>query len=161
MAVTEDYANSIKAAFGRTTYGKWLQAEGVRVYEDFAVEDVFALDLAPWPRVGGNACFITLYPMMEGAKGMYVVEIPAGGSLEPERHLYEKIMFVLAGQGATEIWQEGDTSKHIFEWGRGAIFSLPLNTWHRLFNLGREPVRLLAVTEAPSMMNGFRNPDFI
>ena len=34
----------------------------------------------------------------------YVGEIPAGGSLNIERHLYEKIIYIIHGFGATEVW---------------------------------------------------------
>jgi quercetin dioxygenase-like cupin family protein len=162
VSVTEDYARAITAVFNRTTYGQWLAQEGVRTYEDFAVGvDVRTLDLAPWPRIGGRAVFLNLYPLMEGARGMYLAEIPPGGALEPERHLYEKVVFVLEGHGTTEVWQEGDSRKHVFEWGRGSIFAPPLNTWHRMYNLGSEPAKFLAIDDAPLMMNGFRNADFV
>jgi quercetin dioxygenase-like cupin family protein len=162
MSMTEDYKRSISAVFERTTYAQWQQAEGVKIFTDFAAGvDVRTLDVAPWPRLGGNAVFLNLYPLMEGARGMYVVEIPPGASLNPERHLYEKVVFVLEGRGTTEVWQEGDSRKHIFEWGKGSIFAPPLNAWHRLHNLGQTPARFLAINDAPMMMNGFRNSDFI
>jgi oxalate decarboxylase/phosphoglucose isomerase-like protein (cupin superfamily) len=162
VSIVEDYTNSIKTVFGRTTYAKWQQEEGVQTYEGFGVgQDVRTLELAPWPRLGGNALFLNLYPLMEGVRGLYVAEIPPGGALEPERHLYEKVVFILDGQGTTEVWQPGDSRKHVFEWGRGAIFAPPLNTWHRMYNVGTRPVRFLAVTDAPLVMNGFRNPEFV
>jgi hypothetical protein len=106
MSMKEDYARAITTVFDRTTYGQWVKNEGVKIYQDFAVGvDVRTLDLAPWPRLGGNAVFLNLYPLMEGVRGMYVAEIPPGSSLAPERHLYEKVVFVLEGNGTTEIWQ--------------------------------------------------------
>jgi mannose-6-phosphate isomerase-like protein (cupin superfamily) len=161
MSVRDEYIATIKRAFARTTYGNWLESEGVKIHEDFAVPDVRNVELAPWPRLGGNAAFLNLYPLMEAARGAYVAEIPAGQALEPERHLYEKVIFVLEGQGATEVWHEGDSGKHVFEWSKGAVFAPPLNVWHRMFNLGETPVRFLAITTAPQMMNGFRDADFI
>jgi hypothetical protein len=77
------------------------------------------------------------------------------------KNMFEKFVLVLEGVGATEIWQEGDAEKHVFEWARGSLFSPPLNTWHRIFNLGITPARLLVTTDAPRMINGFRNLDFI
>src|SRR5262245_66040686 len=65
-----------------------------------------------------------------------------------------------AGDGATEIWQEGG-QKRLFEWGPFSLFAPPLNSWHRLVNGGREPVRLMAVTTAPIAMDFYRNPEFI
>ena len=55
--------------------------------------------------MGGSGAFVHLYGM-EGQTGMYVAEIPPGGALNPERHLYEEMICILAGHGATEIWQE-------------------------------------------------------
>ena len=162
MSLKEEYAQRMKSAFAKTTYGRWLAGEGVPTYEGFAVgEDVATLDVGPWARIGGNAVFLNLYPLMEGVRGSYVAEIPPGAALEPERHLYEKIVVVLAGHGTTEVWQEGDAHKHVFEWGRGSVFAPPLNVWHRMYNLGNTPARFIAVTNAPMMMNGFRNTEFI
>jgi mannose-6-phosphate isomerase-like protein (cupin superfamily) len=157
----EAYAQTIGGAFQRTTYGQWLKSENVRIYEDWAVPDVWDLELAPWPRMGVRASFITLYPMMEGQRGMFVAEIPPGGATEPIRHLYEQVVMVLEGRGTTEIWQEGDSRKHVFEWGRGSIFSPPLNVWYRMYNLGRDPVKLVAINRAPAAMNEFHSAEFI
>lgn len=156
-----EHLRGVIAAFEQTTYGRWQKKEGVRLVSDFAVEDVRQVELAPWPRLGVDATFLNLYAMMEGAKGMFVAEVPPGGATEPQRHLYEQVLLILDGRGATEIWQAGDTHKHVFEWSRGSVFSPPLNTSYRLFNLGPEPVRFLAVNDAPAMMNGFRSADFV
>jgi hypothetical protein len=55
--------------------------------------------LASLGRKGG---FIQLWGM-EGVSSMYVAEIPSGGALEPEKHLYEEIICILDGQGAAEV----------------------------------------------------------
>jgi oxalate decarboxylase/phosphoglucose isomerase-like protein (cupin superfamily) len=97
---------------------------------------------------------------MEGSSGMYVGEIPPGGALNAEKHMYEEVIVILEGNGATEVWQEGG-KKHTFEWNRWSLFAPPLNTWHRLVNGGREPVKFLAVTTAPIVMDLYRNEEFI
>ena len=147
------------AGFERTAYFQWMKREGLPIVEGYGVEDVRELELAPWPRLGGKGAFIQLYGM-EGVTGMYVAEIPPGAALKPERHFYEEVCCILSGQGATEIWQEGGR-KQIFEWGPWSLFSPPLNSWHRLLNGGREPVKILAVTNAPLMMDLLHNTDFI
>ncbi len=91
---------------------------------------------------------------------MYVVEIPAGGALEPERHLYDELIYVLRGRGLSEIWHQGQP-KRTFEWGEGSLFAIPLNAWHRLVNGGQEPVLLFAQTSLPAVMNTLRNSEFI
>jgi len=150
----------LKASFELSTYAKWMKAEGLPVFDGYGLEDVRELKLSPWSRLGGKGAFIQLYGMMEGSRGMYVAEIPPGGALEPERHLYEELICIFEGNGATEIWQEG-SRKQMFEWGPWSLFSPPLNAWHRLVNGGRDPVRFLGVTNAPLTMNAFRDPDFI
>jgi len=147
------------AALEKTAYGQWIKQEGLPVAEGHGVADVRAIPMAPWRRLGGRGAYIQLYGM-EGFTGMYVAEIPAAGSLEPERHLYEEIICILEGNGATEIWQDGG-SKKIFEWGKGSLFAPPVNAWHRLVNGGREPVKFLAVTNAPLVMDIFHNADFV
>jgi oxalate decarboxylase/phosphoglucose isomerase-like protein (cupin superfamily) len=143
----------------KTTYHQWMKKEGIPMVEGFGLRDVRELELRPWRRTGGRGTYIHLYGM-EGLTGMYVAEIPPGGALTPERHLYEEVICILEGNGATEVWQEGG-KKHLFEWGPWSVFAPPLNSWHRLVNGGREPVKLLAVTTAPLIMDYYRNEEFI
>ena len=143
----------------KTAYHRWMKSEGIPVLETLGVSDVRGVRLAPWRRTGGNGSFIHMYGS-EGLTGMYVCEIPPGGVLQPEKHMYEEVIFILEGSGATEIWQD-DGPKHLFEWGKWSLFAPPLNTWHRLVNGSREPVRFLAVTNAPLIMDVYRNPEFV
>ena len=144
----------------RSAYWQWVESQGLPIYDGFGIEDVRALELAPWSRTGGLGAFIQLYGL-EGITGLYVGEIPPGGALEPEKHLYEKVITILDGRGTTQMWQEGGKPQ-VFEWGRGSLFATPLNAWHRLLNgSGSEPVRFLAGTNAPIIMDLFHNTDFI
>ena len=147
------------AAFEKTTYVRWLRREGIPIHEGYGIEDVRQLELAPWPRTGGRGAFIHLYGM-QGLTGMYAAEIPPGGALNPERHMYEEVICILSGQGATEVWQEGGR-KQIFEWSPWSLFAPPLNSWHRLVNGGREPVKFLAATNAPMIMDVFHSEEFV
>lgn len=156
----QEVVKDLAAAFRQTTYGQWMKREGLPVIEGFGFHDVREIQLAPWSRLGGKGAFIQLYGMIEGSRSIYVAEIPPGGALEPERHLYEELICILDGHGATEVWQEGGR-KQMFEWGPWSLFSPPLNSWHRLVNGGREPVKLLATTNAPLFMNAARDMDFI
>jgi len=156
---TDERMTNLIAAFQKTTYVQWLQREGIPIVDGYGIEDVRQIELAPWPRIGGKGAFIQLHGM-EGVTGMYVAEIPPGESLKVERHLYEEVICILAGHGATELWQEGGR-KQMFEWGPWSLFALPLNCWHRLINGGREPVRFLAVTNAPLIMDVFHDEEFV
>jgi mannose-6-phosphate isomerase-like protein (cupin superfamily) len=123
------------------------------------MSDVRELEIAAWNRIGGSAAFIQLHGM-QGVTAMYVAEIPPGEALKPQRHLYEEVICILQGHGATEVW--GDNGhKQMFEWGPWSLFSPPMNTSHRLVNGGREPAKYLAVTNAPLVFDIYRNEDFI
>lgn len=150
---------ALLAAFRKTEYFKWMARQNVPVIDGYGVEDVRDLPMSPWARTRGNAAFINLYGM-EGVTGMYVGEIPAGGALEAEKHFYEEVICILDGQGATEVWQEGGR-KQMFEWGPWSLFAPPLNTWHRLINGARQPVKFLAVTNAPLVMDSIHSEEFI
>ena len=124
--------NEASAFSKKSPYEIYQEWEGIPVYKDFIVPDLLKLALGHWDRTGGKAAFVN----MEGAGGTcdtIVEEIAPGGQLKPVRHMYEKAVFILQGQGATTIWNEGGR-KHTLEWQRGSLFSTPLNTWHQHFN---------------------------
>jgi gentisate 1,2-dioxygenase len=91
----------------------------------------------------------------------YICEIDPGKQTTAQRQLYEEIITVAAGRGATTIWYEG-TPKRTFEWERGSTFAIPLNAWHQHFNAsGTEPCRYFALTSQPVAFELFRDPEFI
>jgi len=141
-------------------YDRFMEAEGVPVYRGIGVRRVQDLPMMPWRRLGGRGSYIQLYGT-EGLWGCYVVEIPAAGALNEERHLYEKVVLVVEGRGSTEVWQEGQTRRHAFEWQAGSLFTIPLNARHRLINAANAPALLLCGTTAPNVMNLFDNVGFI
>ena len=144
-----------------TSYEAWLREEGIPVFEGYGIEDVTLLPRKPWNRTGGNGAYIDLKGM-EGFTGMYVGEIPAGGALKPESHLYEELIYILQGVGATEIWSAGDEKRKMhFEWHQGSLFAIPLNSRHRLINGSNEPAIFLAVTSAPLMIDLLHNVAFV
>lgn len=154
-----DRVKDLMAAFQKTAYFQWMHRQGIPIVDGYGVEDVREIGMAPWAHLGGKASFVNLYGM-EGVTGMYVAEIPPGGALEPEKHFYEKVVCILSGNGATEVWQDGGR-KQTFEWGPWSRFAPPMNASHRMVNGGREPVKFLAVTNAPLMMDVIHNEDFI
>jgi hypothetical protein len=141
-------------------YDRFMETEGVPVYRGIGVRRVQDLPLVPWRRLGGRGSYIQLYGT-EGLWGSYVVEIPAAGALNEERHLYEKVVLVVEGRGSTEVWQEGQNRRHAFEWQAGSLFTIPLNARHRLINAANAPALLLCGTTAPNVMNLFDNVGFV
>src|SRR5690242_19525657 len=81
-------------------FDKWQMGEGIPIVKTFFVQDLRKVELKPWDRTGGYGAFINMEGA-EGATGAYVSEIPAGKKLNPVRHLYEDLHFVLKGRGGT------------------------------------------------------------
>ena len=148
--------------FGRpaTPYDKFIESEGIPVFRGIGVRRVQDLPLAPWRRLGGNGTYVQLYGT-EDKWGCYVIEVPGAGALHPEKHLYEKVVYVVEGRGSTEVWLEGDSKRHIFEWQKGSLFSIPVNAMHRIVNATSSPALLLCGTTAPNLMNLINNTDAI
>jgi mannose-6-phosphate isomerase-like protein (cupin superfamily) len=146
-----------KAGYGRfkklpTPYDAFMESEGIPVFRDIGLRRVQDLPLVPWKRTGGRGHYIQLFGT-EGKWGSYVVEVPPGGALHPEKHMFEEIFLVVEGRGTTEVWLDGDRRKHVFEWQKGSMFSIPLNAWHRLVNATSGGALLLAGTTAPNVLN--------
>jgi mannose-6-phosphate isomerase-like protein (cupin superfamily) len=141
-------------------YDRFMAAEGPDVVRDVGVSKVQNLPLKPWARKGGRGVFIQLYGT-EGKWGCYLVEVPGAGALNPERHLYEEVFFVVEGRGSTEVWLDGDKKRHTFEWQAGSLFSIPLNAWFQIVNAGSAPALLLAGNTAPNVLNMLNNVDAV
>jgi quercetin dioxygenase-like cupin family protein len=153
------------AGFGKFSrppmpYDRFMEAEGIPVHRAIGVKRVHDLPMKPWTRLGGRGTYIQLFGT-EGLWGMYVVEIPAGGALNAEKHMYEKQVFVVEGRGSTEVWNDGQTKKQTFEWQKGSLFAIPLNANHRFVNASNSPALLLCGTTAPNIMNLVDNPHFV
>ena len=110
-----DDLQPVSPYFMRDPFRDFLKREGVPVYEDMLSADCLTLPLEPWKRMGGLGAYVHI-PGRGDFVTCYIAEIPPGGKLNPERHVYEEIMFVLSGRGATTIeLPDGKTS---FEWGQ-------------------------------------------
>ena len=151
-----------------TPYEKWVSDEGLAVHTQQLVPDINTIEVANWERTGTKAALLDLTgEPLDGAlvnnQGTirFVCDIPPGGSFKLERHMYEEIFFVVKGRGATAVWYEG-TPKHTFEWQTGSVFSIPLNSWHEIYNAsGDETARLYGATNAPTAFNLYASPEFI
>jgi mannose-6-phosphate isomerase-like protein (cupin superfamily) len=140
-------------------YLDWVAREGVPVVEGVAV-DLLSVQTRPWPRLGADAAFVHTHSRGDLCT-LYVLDLPPAGTTLPQRHLYEEVMFVLRGQGVATV-ERPNGERRSFEWGRGSLWSLPLNTTYRLFNTsGRESARIASVTNLPMVMKQFRNEQFV
>ena len=142
------------------THLEWQTAQGIPVISGFFIPDINTAELDYWDLKGGPAAFV----MLEGTGGTndaYICEIPPGGQLKPQRHMYEEMVYITQGHGATTVWQR-DGRKHSFEWGPGSLFAMPLNADYQHFNSsGSEAVRYYAVTNCCFVMNLFHSVDYV
>ena len=142
-----------------TYYERWMEREGVPIIEGFGVSDVRRLSLKHWKRLGCDGAYLQLRGL-EGITGVYVGRVAPGTMTEPERHLYEKIIYIIQGEGVAEFQQQGRVPQAI-AWKPGSLFSAPLNATHRLINNGNEPAIFVAVTTAPMILDHFHNERFV
>jgi quercetin dioxygenase-like cupin family protein len=144
---------------GPTPYEQFLEKEGVPVTRGYFIEDLKTVKLERWERMGAFGCYLNMGDQQE--TDAYICEIAPASQTNPQRHLFENLVYIAAGRGATTVWHE-ESSKQTFEWTAGAVFAIPLNVSYQHFNVSRdEPVRFLAGTNAPHLINLFHNEDFI
>lgn len=143
----------------RTYYERFMETEGVPVIDGYGVTDVRNISLKAWKRIGCDGAYLQLRGL-EGITGVYVGKLGVGATTLPERHLYEKIIYILQGEGVAEI-QQRDRVPQNFLWRAGSLFSPPMNTLHRLINHGNEPALFLAITTAPMALDHYHNEQFV
>jgi Cupin domain len=144
----------------KSPYELYMEEEGIPIFRGIGVRDTRDLPLGDWKRLGGRGSFLHLRGI-ESLKGLYVVEVPAAGTLNPERHMYDEFYLVIEGRGSTEVWREGDARPNVFEWQPGTLFMAPINTWHRLVNATSSPALVLAANNAPPIMNIYNSRSYI
>jgi quercetin dioxygenase-like cupin family protein len=148
-----------KARYGIDSYQDWLKTEGLRVVEGLAI-DCTEVETAEWPRVGTRAAALHLDGRGDFCN-MLLYELGPGKSTNPQRHLYEEVIYVVAGGGNTQlVLPNGE--RRSFEWGARSLFAIPLNAQYRLFNAsGSERALLVSTTNLPMMLNLFHNERFV
>jgi oxalate decarboxylase/phosphoglucose isomerase-like protein (cupin superfamily) len=159
-AIVSDETAKKFAKEKETPYTRWVKNEGLDILDAIYQEDLNSIELKPWARRNGHGVYLN-HDASRTSNDCYVCEIDPGSKLNPQRQLYEEMVMILAGRGSTEVWNDSG-QKVSFEWQAGALFSIPLNTWHQHFNgSGSEKVRYVAVTNLPPIMNVYEDPDFI
>src|SRR2546423_4095724 len=126
----------------RDFYREWLKKSKVPMLEGYSLLDAAKQETQPWPEIGGRGLYLNFSGNvhMDGV----IQEIPAGKSLDPKRHFYEQIAYVLAGPGHTHI--RGRHQPQHVSWGGGSPVTLPGEPAHRrLYNDPAQPARLLVL----------------
>src|SRR5262249_15980856 len=111
-------------------------------------------------RKGGKGVVIN-HEASRTSNDCYVCEIAPGKALAPQHHLFEEMILVLAGRGSTTVWNNAG-ARVTFEWKPGPMFPTPPNSWYRHSNgSGQEPVRYVAATNPPSVINLYDDLAFV
>jgi len=140
-------------------YEEWRKNEGIPVYSGHSLANIRDAAVQPWKRMGAAGAYIDLIGG-EGVNDAYLCVIAPGGETNPQRYLFEEIIYVVAGEGETDIWMPGG-AKQTVKWRAGAVIGPPLNTWRQHRNRGGAPARLLAISNAPVVIDLFHNADFV
>src|SRR5918911_5622078 len=157
--VSEELAKKF-ATEKETPYTRWVRDEGLDIIGAHYVRNLNTVELRPWARRGGRGVYIN-HEASRTSNDCYVCEIPPGKELAPQRQLFEEMIYVLDGRGSTSVWNDAG-KRTTFEWKAGAMFAIPLNTWHQHFNgSGQQPARYVAVTNAPVIINAFGDLHFV
>jgi len=143
----------------KSSYERFMIREGVPVIGGFGVNSVRDIPMAPWRRLGCDGVYFKFFGS-DGVTGMYAGRIAPSGATLPERHLYEKVIYILQGEGVVEFQQRDHVPQNLL-WQAGSLFSPPMNTLHRLINHSDQPALFLAVTTAPMALDHYRNEEFI
>jgi len=157
--VSQELADKFKTEKD-SPYLRFVRGEGLDIISAQYVPNLRTVELKPWARKNGKGVFIN-HEASRVSNDCYVCEIAPGRKSEPQHHLFEEMILVLSGRGSTTVWNNAG-ARVGFEWKAGAIFAIPLNYWYQHFNgSGQEPVRYVAVTNAPSVINLYDNTDFV
>lgn len=142
-----------------TPYERWFAKarQHMPTFEGMAIDNVASAPLLPWDQVGVDGLYIKMadYQITDG----WILEIPPHGKTRPMRHMFEAGMYFFDGPGRVVIQQEGKQPEAV-PFGKHTLFSIPLNVQYQLFNDSEQPVRLLAVTSFPFVINATDNVDF-
>lgn len=103
---------------------------------------VHSSESAHWldPAMTGNPSRIGAMPEVPArTMEFYLQEIPPRTAGDLQRHRHESVHYVIAGAGYSEIGPQ------TCRWHTGDLVYTPPWVWHRHYNDGEEPVRMLLV----------------
>lgn len=143
-----------------TPYDLWLEKnkEVMPTFEGLLIQDARTEPLQHWDAMGVDGLYIKMadYQITDG----WILEIPPKGQINPQKHMFEAGMYFFGGPGHIIIQQDGEEPQRA-EFGHRTLFSVPLNVAYQIFNDSDEPVRIVAVSSFPFIMNSMNNEDFV
>ncbi len=145
---------------GDTPYEIWFDEAKNKMptFVGLIIQDARTEPLKFWDDMGVDGLYIKMadYQITDG----WILEIPAKGHTEPQRHMFEAGMYFFGGPGHILIQQE-DMRPQRVDFDYRTLFSIPLNVRYQIFNDSDAPVRLVAVTSFPFVINSMNSVDFV
>ncbi len=143
-----------------TPYDQWFEKNKKRMptFEGLVIQDARTVPLQPWEDMGVDGLYLKMadYQITDG----WILELPPKGKTKKQRHLFEAGIYFFGGPGHIEIQQEGK-SVHWIEFKYRTLFSIPLNVQYQIFNDSDDPVRIVAVTSFPFVINAMNSEEFV
>ncbi len=143
-----------------TPYDQWFEEarKSVPTFVGLIIEDARTEPLKPWDDMGVDGLYIKMadYQITDG----WILEIPAHGRTKSQRHMFEAGIYFFGGPGHIVIQQEDKRSQRI-DFDYRSLFSIPLNVRYEIINDSDAPIRLVAVTSFPFVINSVDNEEFI
>ncbi len=138
-------------------YDRWIESLDVPIYKGYYVEDLRTIRLGPWDERGYDAAFLQLAGQ-QGVTGVYVSEVRPGATTPPFRMAIDECLYVLQGQGLTNVQGQDSSQQKSFEWQKHSMFLIPANHTYQLSNAsGTQPARLLHTSYLPLAMSVMRS----
>ena len=143
-----------------TPYDLWFQRNkaDMPTFEGVVIQDARTEPLGHWEDMGVDGLYIKMadYQITDG----WILELPPNGETKPQKHMFEAGMYFFGGPGHIVIQQDGKAPQRV-DFQHRTLFSIPLNAAYQIFNDSDQPVRLLAVTSFPFVMNSMNNEEFV
>jgi len=143
-----------------TPYDQWFEKNKERIptFEGLLIHDARTEPLSHWEDMGVDGLYIKMadYQITDG----WILEIPPKGNTKLQRHMFEAGMYFFGGPGHVMIQQEDQRPQRV-DFKYRTLFSIPLNVHYQIFNESDEPVRVVAVTSFPFILNSTNNEEFV
>jgi gentisate 1,2-dioxygenase len=140
-------------------YEAFAEREGIPRHTGYYVQNIYECEVDDWDRTGQKGALVNLVGH-EGLCDVQIHEIAPGESTDSLQHLHEQICYVVEGQGATAVGEEGE--EVTFEWDKNALFAIPRNARYKHINVSDdEPVRIVTETDLPTLFELFGDEEFI
>lgn len=143
-----------------TPYDKWFEENkaDMPTFEGIVIQDARTEPLQYWDSLGVDGLYIKMadYQITDG----WILEIPPGGHIKPQKHMFEAGMYFFGGPGHIIIQQEGKEPQRT-DVGHRSLFSVPMNVFYQIFNDSDEPIRIVAVTSFPFVINSMNSEEFV